>query len=434
MYSNFLYAVPMLNHFNCDSDSLPHGSAYSNSHYYDIYRCHDIKNPGGYALGYKYLFGSGTRVGNFFIEAAYNRNVISGKIDNLSEMKDHVRFNYAEEFTKLSCSTKIGKNIPSVSLFVGTSPGMEVRFRRKSRQFWSNYLVSYQEEKANISYDVRDEKGIIPFSFSKSSIQGSICTVLTKHDFQYTIWLPGERHAQFDNRLSFQDMNIRNSLILPKGIRSDLSARYRIFSGKLKYDGEQYAYIDYLQMIDIHLKMTKQYEHSIWGFGSDYYHTWSGSDSYFDIWPFTAWDIFLANRTRLKSFDIDCFIPTVSYEYQNSFSIMKTPITYSINPSYSHVFHKEDLEIKNRIVVMYPFLFAYEIYDYQANNLDGYFSIPLKSEFNIGRVLIQLKISQLVPVNWNQMINKPSSTTTTSHNKKTEWGGTFYNLDLSLPF
>ncbi len=434
VYSNFLYADLTEKQFQYDDNYLPRDRSYSSAQYKDIYRCHDVINPGGYILAYEYVVGAGSRIGNFYLDISYRRNMLNGKIDNLAEMKDAVQFKYTEESTKISGLTKLGKSLVTVSVFAGYTPGLELSFQRQFGNFLCKGLASYLEDQANISYDVKNDDGAIPFNWSKQTFEGNISTDKTKSGIRYTFWLPGAGIDQFDNRLYLQDMLIQNTFELTKTIQTSLSARYREFSGKLIYSEGIYSKIDNLQMMDFHFSIKKQSTHSVFTFGSDYYQTWSGSDSYFDIWPFTAWDMFLASRTRLKQLNIDCLVPEVCYEYSNLIRIGNVEISYRLGSEYHHIFHQEEIEIKNRVVVLYPFLFGYDTYHYQVKNLDGYFVIPLKSDIYAGHFTITAKVTQMIPIHWKTAMQTPSSHEPSAANKKSEWGGTFYGLTISFPY
>jgi hypothetical protein len=434
VYSNFLFAsyTALPNKYeNCE---LPSDRSYSSLQYDDIYRCHDVINPGGYLLSYDYLFGSGTRIGNNYIEASYHRTMLNGKINNLAEIKDAVSFKKTDESATILYVTRIGKGVLGTSVSVGYTPCLELSFQLRFSKYMFTGTSSIQREKAHIIYNVKDQIGTIPFAWSSQTVRANLSTPGTISEFQYSFWVPGKGIDDFDNRLAYQDMSALYKKEINHSIETELTAHYQEFSGKLYSAGTMYGYVDYLREIDFHFSLKKSFKHSVLTLGSNAYHTWSGDDSYFDIWPFSAWDIFLANRTRLKQFEMNCLEPEIGYEFRNQTQFGKVDISYLVSSEYHHLFHHENIEVKNRKVLLYPFLFGYDTYNYKITNLDGYFLIPIKAMINYKNIALSVSVKQVIPVHWKNLVNDVSTNSISEASNRKERGGSFYKMDISISY
>jgi hypothetical protein len=91
--------------------------------------------------------------------------------------------------------------------------------------------------------------------------------------------------------------------------------------------------------------------------------------------------------------------------------------------------------IKNRRVIIYPFLFAYdtEYYDFKGNT-DGFLIVPVNAyylcKWGIG---IGVTAKQVLPLDWSSIFTQRSITTPTTGNKVKETGGSSIRLYIDFP-
>jgi len=248
-------------------------------------------------------------------------------------------------------------------------------------------------------------------------------------------YLPVKRDSLFFNALYIYDANVKYERKLSEKMSIQMRGSMLHSSATLQYKGDKYGKLDRLFMLSPSLAMSYKTAHLEYSGGCNSYHTFIGDDSYFDIWPFSAWDAFLAHRTRIKRFHINSVSPFAGIEYRSR-DTDEPGLTFSCKMTYNHHFLDDDILIKNRRVVLYLFLFSYEDLHFDfSDDLDAHLELKPTIYYHFSDGSIALEITQLAPIKWSKLTDWDAHAPSGPTGEKTnQWGGTQAQLSISVCF
>ncbi len=402
--------------------------------YTNLYSLHEKDKPDGYADVFYHKLNSDVKIGNHIYQIGYSKYKLRAKIQALSNETDWIAFSSLKEQVNLSGCWTLSKCQINTSIFLGRNPGFLVGYKTNGQiQFGAGAGVSAGN--ADIDYNINEIGGSIPFNWY--SIDGN-CSLQKADDafrLAYRTIIPALAENGFDNELFINGL----SASFVKKIKRDFSilgyANYMHCYADLKYHDEQYAQLDNLHSLysSLYLRRTIPKRFSV-SLGSKIYVSRIGEDSYFDIWPFTYWDMFLAHRTRLKQADVSSLNPFVSFNLDKTLKIGGNPLKINVSLEYNHLYHNENIVVKNRRNVLYPFLFIYDTDYYDLNSgIDGLFVIPLNLSYQNWGMETGISFEQLIPVDWSYFAHHHPSSASTNRDKSRESGGTNVQLFINLP-
>ena len=120
--------------------------------------------------------------------------------------------------------------------------------------------------------------------------------------------------------------------------------------------------------------------------------------SYFEIWPFSFWDMILPPRLKLDALDINLVLPNAGVTGSYPFMIKKLAVCPSLTVGYYHLLLSDTIKYSKKKWDVYPFVPHYE--KERINIEPGYYGIVnLKADLKLEMAHVDFKfsISQLAP-------------------------------------
>jgi len=403
-------------------------------YYNNLYASQAEDAPDGFANILYYKFGAPLKAYNGFYYAGYEQYKFRAKIKALSNEDDWMQFSHLKERISLYGKWRAGKNLILGSLFLGTEPGFLLEYKKEGRtQFGTGFGLSLGS--ADIDYDVNGFDGKVPFNWYQLKANSLLQNPLYNVSLNYSSTIPAGTENGFDNRLYLHTLSINASGLFCENTVLQGYTQYSYTHAKLYYNNDIYGKLDNLHSLystlQLNLKASSLFSYQA---GTRFFLNRCGSDSYFDIWPFTYWDMFLAHRTRIKQVDAEFGIPFVAASYQNAWQYSHSALKIKMSLEYNQFFHYEDIIIRNRRVVVYPFLFSYDTdyYDIETS-MDGFLFIPLSLSYQRWGLEAGIAFEQVVPVDWESLRKMNLHQEPSGSSKIRESGGTNIRLYINFP-
>ena len=353
--------------------------------------------------------------------------------NNLSDISDC--FNVSYNSPKLSIG--VSKNFNRLKIYgeasYSTRPGgsLSVNFPLKNNKI--SFKSSLNPIEYKVNYDIQDIDGQIPLSVY--IYHNQVGMSFRKFSFQtsFSPLIPIKKQGHFSNKIyGF----ITEGKLTYKYHRFNpfLQFHYGNISAKLKYKGDDYGYLDHLQfyhyLFCLKLKFYRNHQISS---GITGIKTWINPETYFDIWPFTYWDIFLASRTRLKKFDNTLNLPFTSFNFIFPFNIKGVMTSTTCSIGYYHFLFEGNIIYKERYFIIYPVMFGYKTKRLEISpDIDGIFRINVNSSLQYGNFQLSIIANQLIPIDFSKVSKAPSPEE--DKIKEKERGGTHISIQIGYNF
>ncbi|GAB1467470.1 hypothetical protein MASR2M64_01390 [Candidatus Cloacimonadota bacterium] len=433
----YLAVYPFLLHAtDFDLNSQPSQQAYSSYELVDYYHLYSAKNYPQYLVGSYFTLGWENRINNNVIKAEYQNHTLTGKYAQTDHLNDWIELYVPHESLLFSSGWNLKQVFLEPHIRVGENMGGGLIAKYYNPNIVYNGCISAQEANADINYSIRNQDGNIPFAWMKTEASIGILSKRLKAIINATVISPETCDSLFANNIHSNTIGADIAYNVDKDMQISLKSTYTDLDAVLMYKKESYGDIQNLRVLTINSSFQKALPHFNYQLGADAYFSGIGSDSYLDIWPFTYLDIFLAHRTRIKQLGIQAISPKLEFTYTSSVK-PRDGFYFSLGAGYHHLFHKEDIIIRNRKVVLYPFLFTYDTNHYNwQDDINGYFRFPMQASYRKGAGLLEIQIQQLAPIKWSDLFAKPSTSTEEPSEgvKQTQWGGLSCQVNLSFQF
>ena len=317
---------------------------------------------------------------------------------------------------------------------MGNIQGLSFRHSIRKKYEWQTGLA-FSTGKNKLDYSVNGSDGRIPFRWYSMGINLAVSRGDEEAELTFQKIIPGKPQNSFDNRLHLETVLLGISKNLPFKLQLESNSFYQHSFFNLRYKEEQYGKLDNPHLLYSNLRLTRKTDY---GFG---YHTGSrmffstiNDDSYFDIWPFSFWDMFMASRTRLKKADITSFVPYISCSYAKRMDNPNLPVQIKAALEYNQILHTGEIIVKQRRVILYPFFFTYDTYNYDfQKTIDGFFVIPCEITYHKWGCAAGLAFQQLIPINWNSATHQSNTQPHPGEGKTKETGGTTIRFYIDFP-
>ena len=416
--------------------AVSHRQLYARSSFADLYHYHLSGQYQRYLIHNANLIGFSQSNEGDTLSVEYIRDGLWGAYSHLHEAEDEISLNYARERLKLSSTIDLGSWCAKPSL--GFGDGMELGWEMKAlrQQALHSASLYIQGQEADLDYRIGNEHGSIPFTWINA--QGNIAGRILDTELKLTLRsiIPTSDDSLFSNRIK----GFGSSLELQKELKPNLVASLYtaggMLSARLNYRSEEYGKLDNLGFGMASINLSKAGRHLDAQLGLSGALTYSGDDTYFDIWPFTFWDTFLASRTRFKKLELQLLSPQAGLSYHWG-KHRETGWQGEMGLIYNHLLHHEDVIHKNRIVVMYPFFFDYETFHYDWHDkVDACVRVPLSVCYNMPQGNLYLNVQQVAPFRWSKLFRHHAQTPSapSTEPKSSQWGGLAIALGVCWAF
>ncbi|MEA3474869.1 MAG: hypothetical protein U9R23_00235 [Candidatus Cloacimonadota bacterium] len=204
------------------------------------------------------------------------------------------------------------------------------------------------------------------------------------------------------------------------------------FLGSFEHQNKEFCKLDNFTLFFARFNVGKKFRNYDFIIGSEYYKFCIGDDSYFDIWPFSAWTaIYDFDRIRFKELNFELIQPFIQLE--KIFQWGKTKNKLSFN--YSHLFSYNNYFYKKREkIFVYPQYISYKgSFDIGMDAIielryDLFY--PISNQFNI-----RFLLSQKIPVDYNKL-RRTAGDGVSEEPKlgRNKHGGTMISLNINYIF
>lgn len=415
-----------------EPDACPQRQIYSSLELIDYYQIKTRRDPQGFLYSYSFKAGWDQRHGFGRLAFEYRQQNLIGEISNLHNEDDRIDFDMPDSGLRIDCKIRKNNITYNPLLILGNDFGGGFACELESSGASWQGALSAKNHHAYLNYKVLSHSGEIPFHW----VLAKAAAGYRRNTLVASLWaektLPYASDSLYSNRVFISRIGLTGEYGWNQSWIASASTAFTNAGAELRYRGEQYGKLDILRCLEFYSKVEKRTERLHYGFGVDAWLSGIGDDSYFDIWPFTAWDIFLAHRTRIKSFTIQAASPHLGALYSSKRET-ENGFGFSAGLSYHHLFHSEDILIRNRIVVMYPFFFTYENYRYDFHDdVNGYFKLPLRLGYRFSKTKISLEAQQLAPIKWSNIFKTDIIDPVPDPDSgRRQWGGSSIKLSFS---
>ncbi|PKN73122.1 MAG: hypothetical protein CVU50_03720 [Candidatus Cloacimonetes bacterium HGW-Cloacimonetes-3] len=431
----YCFICPLFLHGWESADSLSTQRAYSGFQAWDYYH---LATEGDY---HQYLYSTSFHAGWERLErgssykAEYRNYRLSGKYSEYPNTKDYIDLSMPDEHLLICYSWHPDKLSIAPYLQLGSNKGIGLKLTHRNSNIFYTFDSSTKEGNAELSYNIKGETGNIPFAWNTSLAKISFGNSRLNASLLASTISPSSCDSLFYNAIHSSTVKTELSYRAPLGIDTSIAASYTDTDAELYYKDGKYGDFQNFRVLIANAGLHKQLSHFNYDLLFDAYFSGIGSDSYVDIWPFTYLDTFLSHRTRIKQLAIESLTPGIEAGYRSS-PLPVAGFNWQVSLAYHHLFHKEDIIIRNRKVVLYPFLFTYDTNHYNwQDDVNGYFRIPISASYRFPKGMVELHLLQIAPVKWSNLNPAPPSTPEPDVQlHKQQWGGLSCTLNLSIPF
>lgn len=427
----YFLIYPLLISGENQSDSL-----YSGISFTDIYHLNTEGEYNRYLYNYRYTAGWVNTTPDKRFEAMYRKEALLGRYAYYPKVHNRIDFNKSNEQLSLSYTTHQNKLLLNPHIVLGTNFGFG--FYVEHNRGISNYAISAssQQESAFFNYRIEQEAGSIPFKWRTSNINMATNNSLYAISISATDISPLPSDGNYANNLDGFALNTITHVNISNSTSASLQAAYMDIDAVLKYNSAIYGDIDNFRSLGLNSKLQKQYSNLDLDLGFSALFSGIGSDSYLDIWPFTFLDTFLAHRTRIKQLGIRAVSPSLGITYYRQRK-PETGFNFNAGIYYHHIIHSEDIILRHRRAVLYPFLFTYTTHNYNwQDDLDAMLRLPLQASYVNGNLHAGINISQSIPFKWSKLIaiSDDNPADTEASLRQWQWGGFGCSIMLSYTY
>lgn len=430
----FLFADNIVSYFSAIPDwqsnlFQPVGFRYSN-----LYSVKAEDEPDGYADVFSWRLGVPLAKGKGRYYAGFENYRLRGMIKALSTEDDWLQISLVKQQAYLGGSWELKGSSLSAILHLSDRPGVYLeRSSEATPQLTTGAGVSLGG--MDIDYYVNNADGNIPFNWFQLKVKAALKGEKQSLRLVYNGTFPTWKEHGFDNRLHIDALSLTACRNLTRKAALLAEAHYKYGYAKLLYNDEIYGRLEHLNNVYSSLWLEQQLSGSAsCRLGTRFYYNSCGENSYFDIWPFAYWDVFLAHRTRLKQVDALAGMPFARISYNKIWETASGSFTADLGLEYNHYLHSEDIVIRNRRVIMYPFLFSYDTDYYEiGNKTDGFFFLPISLTWQQWGFAASITLQQLIPIDWKILTESSGPSGPADSDKLQETGGTSIGFYLNYP-
>jgi hypothetical protein len=393
---------PPLEPFETASEGEETPSQVAGTDYYDYV---DVRRSNGerqYVYSRSRFYRSHSRLGEFGLSAEYRDRDTHLLLNNLDRVSDY--FEYRHRTGEFSVKVSRGSKRENVyaALSYNGRVGGSFSLSRPLGKGALSASTAIESHDSRFSYDVHGATGSIPIAFHLLKAEMDFRVSKTKLHLSYRRLLPDRSDGPFYTKIKGHVVGLDLSRQLGWGSTLHAAARYGGIRAQLTYGGEAYGHLDdlrgfaYLAENEVLIGSAHRLALGVVGLS-----TWVGDGSYFDIWPFTYWDAFMARRTRLDEFDLDIFMPFTAYRYTYERRVGGFELTIRPGLAYYHFVFESDIDYRERYFVLYPFIMDYRPETLDVGSaMDGIVRLALRSRTRYGKLIADLTVSQLIPVDF----------------------------------
>ncbi|MCK4359809.1 MAG: hypothetical protein KAW92_13920 [Candidatus Cloacimonetes bacterium] len=346
-------------------------------------------------------------------KAYINQDDIFLSFDFVYQLSKKTKFKlYLEKTNKIGSLLGLEKQIGhhQFLIFVG------IRYNRHKLEYDIHNLSSYFP----FGYAIIDKKvGYKNQHFTSTLTHQQIISDKNNSD-KYPSDITG-KNIKWDNGWFYKNYILRFFV-------SEMSA-----SAYFEYKDQKFCKLDKFSLFFARFNVEKKIRNYDFIIGSEYYKFSIGDDSYFDIWPFSAWTaIYDFDRIRFKELNFELIQPFIQLE--KIFQWVKTKNKLSFN--YSHLFFDNNYFYKKREIIFgipmytkdYKGSFDLEIDAIVELKYDLFY--PINNKFNI-----RFLLSQKIPIDYNKL-RRTAGDGVSDEPKlgKNKHGGTMVSLTLNYIF
>ncbi len=423
----YFLIYPLFISGECHADSL-----YSELSFADIYHKSTEGTYNQYLYHYRWTSGWTNKCNNTRLVTLYSNEAIRGRFAYYPDVHNRIDFEAKQEHLQISYSWLQNSVGIEPKLYLGSNMGFGISLQGCKSKTEYSFESSTQQHSASFDYSIEKESGNIPFRWVTNSIRVRAANPEYNASLSATDLSPLTCDGFFANNLDGFIITSAGNIMLPKSISASIQATYMDLDADLRYKSSLYGKISNLRALAFGSKLQKTYAHADIDLGLNALICGIGSDSYIDIWPFTYLDTFLAHRTRIKQLGIRGLSPSIGVAYHMHCD-NDTRFNYNIGITYHHLFHKEDVVIRNRKAVLYPILFTYTTSNYNwQDDLDAFIRIPVQASYNFGRVSARIHLLQVMPFKWSDVMNQGSASESPAQagTRQWQWGGLSCGLEF----
>lgn len=409
---------------------------YARSSTTDLYSYHLAGQYQRYLLYNSQLLGYSQAWGADSLAVELVQGGLIGRYDHLHAAEDRLELNHPLTRLRLISGRQMGER--RLTAVFGLGEGLQLGgiLNLGNDHALREVNLGLEQQRTEVNYQIGSEGGSIPFNWNylQAGLESSLA------DMPLQLRVMGMVPAAGDSVFRNQIRGLGGTLSLSRRVGNDLDASLLAGGGwlaaRLNFQGEEYGKLDNLRLGMLRLALDRSGTHLDTGIALSGALTGSDEDSYFDIWPFTFWDTFLASRTRLKRMQAQLLSPEAGVHYHWG-DVAEPGWQGRVGVVYNHLLHHEDVIHKNRIVIVYPFFFGYETFHYDWHDeVDACISLPLEVAYNTAFGNVYLHARQLAPFKWSKVFSRhePSAPAEPSAPKATEWGGLSLSLGCCFSF
>lgn len=407
----------------------------SHNRYIDFYRQTSDSEPEGYLYAYDSHSLWEFYHRGYKISCGYYDSNLRGQISALTDEGGILDFAAPVRYLSLELGRDIANHSFKARVELAKDPGAGITYETSFEGKSCQVSLETRKARAALDYAIAGDLGSIPFHWLKSNLTMRFVDQYKSTDIKASAYFPTLHDSLFANDLNMYGLHFEQLRRAGDNTQIKLQASYFYSSARLRYKGELYGKLDHLNLFKLGIDVGCKNQHLDWTLGINSYHSFIDDDSYFDIWPFSAWDAFLAHRSRIKRFHINSCSPFAGLLYHSASPDAEGPAFWGAI-SYHHHFMESDILLKNRKVVLYPFLFSYESIKFDVSeDLDAHLEIKPKFCYRYSGGEIELEITQLLPLKWRKILDYDGGEPSQGPGKKTkQWGGTQARLNLNFLF
>ncbi len=353
--------------------------------------------------------------------------------NNLSEIRDNLSFN--ADNTHIACVVRMEKNDKNYKLggLFSEKPGIIAGFSKNWNKNALNIDYKLMYSKHQFEYGIQSVNDRMHFNWYRS--EANIDFKLEKHVFftSLTTYLPDNQNDNFTYEIKGYELRYGYQYNTAELLKISSCLLHKRISVDLFSSGNKYAHLDNFRLSKINIEVEYfKHDNVVYAIGMNYYKTRIGEESFFDIWPFTFWDVFMCSRTRLKKMDVDVFIPHAGFSRELTHEISGFVFNHTFSSFYNHLFVNYDIIYKERYFVLYPIITAYRTKEFKFSKIpDGVVDVKYKLSVNHKKLTFNIYFAQLVPVDFSSLKDIKDDSDISNSGKSKTWGGFSAGLIMS---
>ncbi|MCP4134288.1 MAG: hypothetical protein GY754_25160, partial [bacterium] len=362
----------------------------------------DSNKANHYISNKSYFLQAQADVEPFSFYTRYKQPSFSMYTNNLSDISDEFHFTHDTAEFDFTASFKYKILTFSGGFFYSNGPGGSMKIEAEVFNGHLGAAGSYKPSWNTFSYSVREIGGAIPLNYYRGE-----CSLFyydkSKHfEARYALYNPLNEDGKFTTEISGFDTGGRVWFKLAP-FDFTLEGEYTKISADCMYEESPYGKLDSFFYYHYHGRGSFNFwEESSISLGVTGLKTGVGEDSYFDLWPFSYWDMFMASKTRLSNLDIKLIMPYFAFDLSRTWKFGSLHIKPGFLTSYYHLFTGCTVTYEEKVWEVYPFVSRYEPHTKKFDpGYDGIIKLELKFSARYKAVEFSLLAAQLIPVNFS---------------------------------